>query len=271
VWPVPGATDGHLEGDTTACAGAATSRPLHGSRVQAAHIHPAPCEHLVVRFDAAAVRHAYEAIVDGYAERFGDDVERSAFDRSVLDDAVELLAPSALVLDLGCGPGQVASYLSGRGCRALGVDLTPAMLYVARRLHPQMPLIGGDALRLPARDGVFDGIVAWFSLHNLPRSLLDQALREVRRVLRREGIFVMVTHGGEGEESVEQERHATTEHVLITYYDLDTLRSTLARHELSVVDVRSRPPLEHEHAVTKLFVTATAGARRGSIRRGPLA
>jgi ubiquinone/menaquinone biosynthesis C-methylase UbiE len=209
-------------------------------------------------FDADAVRHAYEAIVDGYAERFGDDLEHSAFDRSVLDDAVDLLPPSALVLDLGCGPGQVASYVSGRGCRSVGVDLTPAMLDIARRLHPQIPLINGDVLRLPVRDGAVDGALAWFSVHNLPRSLLGQAVAEVRRVLRRDGIFVMVTHAGEGEEAVEQDRHGTTEHVLITYYDSDRLQSALGRHQLRVVDVRSRPPLQHEHAVTKLFITAAA-------------
>jgi ubiquinone/menaquinone biosynthesis C-methylase UbiE len=209
-------------------------------------------------FDPAAVRHAYEAIADGYAEKFGDDLEGSLMDRSVLDDAVGVLSRSALVLDLGCGPGQVASYVSKRGRRTVGIDITPAMLIVARGLDPTVPLIEGDVLRLPVRDGALDGAVAWFSLHNLPRSLLGQALVEVRRVLRRGGIFVMVTHAGKGDESVEHEWRGTAEHVLITYYDSNELRSVLGRHQFQVIDVRSRPPLKHEHAVTKLFITATA-------------
>lgn len=60
-------------------------------------------------FDAGAARHAYETIADGYAGRFGHDLERNEFDRSVLDDALDLIQPSAAYLDLGCGPGQVAS------------------------------------------------------------------------------------------------------------------------------------------------------------------
>ena len=77
-------------------------------------------------FDASAVRHVDENMADGYVGRFGDDLEQSLVDGSVLQDGVDILQPSALVLDLGCGPGQVASYFVARGCRAVGVDLTPS-------------------------------------------------------------------------------------------------------------------------------------------------
>jgi SAM-dependent methyltransferase len=209
-------------------------------------------------FDADAVRHAYAELADGYAGRFGDDLEHNNFDGGVLDRAVGLLERSALVVDLGCGPGQVASYLSKRGFQAVGVDLTSEMLGVARQLVPRRSLVNGDVLRLPLRDGGGDGVIAWFSLHNLPRSLLGQALDEVRRVLRRGGVFVMVTHGGTGEEFVEHVWHGTTEQVVITYYESDELRSTFTRHGLTVLDVQSRAPLDHEHQVTKLFMTARA-------------
>lgn len=209
-------------------------------------------------FDAGAVLHAYEGLADGYAVRFGNDLEHNAFDIAVLDDAIDLLGASSLVLDVGCGPAQVASYAEGRGCRAVGVDLTPAMLDVARQRNSHLPLINADVLRLPVRDRGVDGAIAWFSLHNLPRSLLGQALGEIRRVLRHEGVFVLVTHAGTGEESVDQNWHGTTERLVITYYEPDQLRSALGIHHLKAVDIRSREPLEHEHAVTKLFITAIA-------------
>jgi ubiquinone/menaquinone biosynthesis C-methylase UbiE len=208
-------------------------------------------------FDASAVRHVYENMADGYVGRFGDDLEQSLVDGTVLQDAVDMLQPSALVLDLGCGPGQVASFAVKRGCRAVGIDLTPEMLGVARQLDPQLALINATLLRLPVRDGGADGAIAWFALHHLPRSLLGAALGQVRRVLRPGGVFVMATHGGDGEQSVAHNWRGKTEHVLITYYSVDQLRSELGSQKLKVVDVRSRPPMEHEHAVNKLFVTAT--------------
>ncbi len=209
-------------------------------------------------FDAGAVQHAYEDLADGYARRFGEDLEHRAFDRAVLDAAVDLLGAASIVLDLGCGPAQAAAYVMTRGCLAVGMDLTHVMLDIARARNSRLPLINGDVLRLPVRDGAIDAAIAWFSLHNLPRSLLVQALAEVRRVLRREGVFVMVTHAGTGEEIVEQNWHGRAEQVVITYYEVDELRSALGSYQLKSIDVRSRAPLEHEHQVTKLFVTAIA-------------
>jgi hypothetical protein len=69
---------------------------------------------------------------------------------------------------------------------------------------------------------------------------------------------VMVTHGGTQEEFVEHAWHGTREQVVITYYESNELRSAFGRNGLTVVDMRSRAPLDHEHAVTKLFVTARA-------------
>lgn len=209
-------------------------------------------------FDPRAVQHAYEILADSYAARFGDDLDASAFDRAVLDAALELLGPSARALDLGCGPGQVASYVMERSVDAVGVDLTQAMLDVARRRSSRVPLVNGDLLQLPVRTGGVDGAIAWYSFHHLPRTLLEPAASEVRRTLRREGVFVVATHAGIGQKVVEHDWHGAAEDVIITYYEAHDLRTVLARHHFEVVDVRSRGPLEHEHAVTKLFITAIA-------------
>jgi 2-polyprenyl-3-methyl-5-hydroxy-6-metoxy-1,4-benzoquinol methylase len=94
-----------------------------------------------VSFDATPVRHVYEAIADEYAERFGDDLDENELDRSVIAAAIERLAADAVVLDVGCGPGQLAAHLAGRGRRALGLDLVPAMLQLARKRTPGLPLV----------------------------------------------------------------------------------------------------------------------------------
>lgn len=79
-----------------------------------------------------------------------------------------------------------------------------------------------------------------------------------RRTRRRAGVFPAATHAGIGQEVVEHDWHGAAEGVLVTYYGADELRAVLARHHFEVVDVRSHRPLEREHAVTKLFITAIA-------------
>jgi len=179
-------------------------------------------------FNTRSVRHAYEVMADDYAKKFVDELATSKFDRSVIDDAFAGRSSSAVVMDLGCGPGQVASYLADSGTRMVGLDLTPAMLAIAHHAHTALLLVGGDVLSLPLRSDSFDGIVAWYSLHNLPRAALPSALSELRRVLRRNGLLLLATRGGIGEEVVEHQWMGCVEQVVITYYQPAELTSVLA-------------------------------------------
>jgi ubiquinone/menaquinone biosynthesis C-methylase UbiE len=77
-----------------------------------------------------------------------------------------------------------------------GVDLSPAMLDVARKraadLHRDVELREGDAHHLAFDDESFETVVCTFSLCNIPDP--QQALGEMRRVLRPGGRLVLVDH-----------------------------------------------------------------------------
>ena len=209
-------------------------------------------------FDSRSVRHAYEVKADEYEKKFADQLTTNKFDRSVIDDAFARHTSNAVVMDLGCGPGQVASYLADSGTRMVGLDLTPAMLAIARHAHPALPLVGGDVYALPLRSDVFDGIVAWYSLHNLQRTTLPLALSELRRVLHPNGTLLIATHGGIGEEVVEHLWMGCAERVVITYYQSEELSRVLAENGFYVEAIRQRAPLEYERQATKLYVFAVA-------------
>lgn len=209
-------------------------------------------------FDVRSVRHAYETIADTYEQSFADDLEKSSFDRRVLDDAFASVPTGSLVLDVGCGPAQVAGRLRKAGFLPIGFDLTWGMLAIARRRHPGVPLVCGDFLNLPLGADSIGGAVAWFALHNLPRELLPPALNGIRRVLRLGSPFVIATHAGRGEEFVEHEWEGSSEAVVLTYYEVDELETMLDGAQLQLREVRQRAPLAHEHPVTKLFLSSVA-------------
>lgn len=103
----------------------------------------------------------------------------------------EQLQPRRRALDLACGTGDVALSLADSH-EVIGLDLTPAMLALARRradaARTPIPWTAGDMTSLPFRDATFDIVTTSYGLRNVPA--LDLALNEIRRVLRPGGLLV---------------------------------------------------------------------------------
>ncbi|HEX5223564.1 MAG TPA: methyltransferase domain-containing protein [Solirubrobacteraceae bacterium] len=90
------------------------------------------------------------------------------------------------LLDVATGTGNVAMLAAGAGASVTGLDLTPALLEVARRraaeAGAQIELIEGDAEQLPFPDGSFDRVTSCFGVMFAPRQ--EVAARELVRVAR---------------------------------------------------------------------------------------
>jgi demethylmenaquinone methyltransferase/2-methoxy-6-polyprenyl-1,4-benzoquinol methylase len=92
--------------------------------------------------------------------------------------------PGDTVLDVATGTGAVARELIRRkGCRVVGVDVTPEMLAEARRrLGPEVELVEARAERLPFPDASFDGLTFTYLLRYVDDPA--ETLRELARVVR---------------------------------------------------------------------------------------
>jgi SAM-dependent methyltransferase len=104
---------------------------------------------------------------------------------------VAALRPGEDVLDLACGTGVAARRAAQRTGKAVGVDIDPAMIEVARRHDtPRQPVEWrcGDACRLGLDDGTFDACLCVQGLQHF--SDRERALAEIRRVLKPTGRFV---------------------------------------------------------------------------------
>jgi demethylmenaquinone methyltransferase / 2-methoxy-6-polyprenyl-1,4-benzoquinol methylase len=94
------------------------------------------------------------------------------------------LSGSARVLDVACGTGDSALTLfENTGARVVGTDFCRPMLEIAaNKTGQRVPLIEGDALALPFRDGSFEAVTIAFGLRNL--ASVEGGLAELRRVLK---------------------------------------------------------------------------------------
>jgi SAM-dependent methyltransferase len=135
---------------------------------------------------------AFEAA--GWAER-ADGYHR--FFGSLTTQVIEPLLDAAAVgagkrvLDVATGPGYCAAAATARGADTVGVDVAGEMLTLARRLHPGIEFVQGDAEHLPFDDGSFDAVVGNFVILHLGRP--EQGAAELVRVLEPGGRLALST------------------------------------------------------------------------------
>ena len=149
---------------------------------------------------ADEVRAAYDAIAEDYAAVYPATEPEAAVDLAMVDHFVGLLEEHGgmRVLDAGCGTGRMARYLTDRGCVVTGVDLSPGMLAMARRDHPDLVVREASITDLPFEGDTFDGVLLWYSLIHLTSDELPVALSEARRVVAPGGLVLVAFQVGDG-------------------------------------------------------------------------
>jgi len=105
------------------------------------------------------------------------------------------LSPDGMILDLCTGTGDLALEIQKLG-PVTGCDFCRSMLEIADRktgkrslAHP-VNLVEGDGLKLPFSSGSFSAVTLAFGFRNMED--YDQALREIRRVIKSSGILLIL-------------------------------------------------------------------------------
>lgn len=101
--------------------------------------------------------------------------------------------PGEVALDLASGTGDVARLVAGRGAHAIGLDVTPRMIEIARDKPPPpgappVRWLVGDMCALPLPAAAVSLVTASYGLRNVPD--LDRAIDEIVRVLTPGGRFL---------------------------------------------------------------------------------
>lgn len=141
---------------------------------------------------------SYDSIAARYAEEISGEMAHKPVDRAWLRCLAEL-GGDGIVADVGCGPGHVTAFLAELGIQAVGVDLSPEMVVVARKHHPDLSFEVGSLLALPVDDGAWSGAVCAYSIIHLEEHERPAAFRELFRAIRAGGWLLLSFHiSGEG-------------------------------------------------------------------------
>ncbi|UUZ58756.1 class I SAM-dependent methyltransferase [Nocardioides sp. B-3] len=137
----------------------------------------------------------YDTVAADYAAHFPTTEPEDPLDLAMIDHFVARLGPAPSVLDAGCGTGRISRYLADRGCRVTGLDLSPGMVAVARRDHPDPAFAVGSIVDLPYGDASVDAALYWYSVIHSPDALLPRILTEAARVVRPGGHVLLAFPG----------------------------------------------------------------------------
>ena len=113
---------------------------------------------------------------------------------------MELLAPGARVLDLGCGKGIDLACLVQAGFQGVGVDSSPVMVQEARAIHMRsgVEILEKNFLFLSLEDASYDGVWANLSFPYLAPEELQRLLAICFKGVKVGGILGAVLYEGAG-------------------------------------------------------------------------
>ncbi|MDI6103713.1 class I SAM-dependent methyltransferase [Actinoplanes sp. NEAU-A12] len=204
--------------------------------------------------DFSGVRLAYDTVAEEYASRFPDARAEAPLDRAMVDAFAAAVVDGGghpRVLDAGCGAGRMSRYLTERGCRVDGVDLSPGMIAMARRDHPDLPFAVASLTDLPFPDDTFAGVMLWYSIIHTPPAGQARIFAEAARVLQPGGHLLVGFQSGHGPRDVGELYKALG-------FDVE-----LERHNYTADEVAARAGAVGLHEVCRMVRQKRAGERDG--------
>jgi SAM-dependent methyltransferase len=120
--------------------------------------------------------------IDGFTN--GADPE---YEEQIIPLALEELAGRQVILDVGCGDGQISRALAAQGSHVVGIDPTQRHVDVATERGGGPTYLLGSASELPVPDSSQDAVVACLVFEHIDD--MDSAVSEVARVLKTGGQF----------------------------------------------------------------------------------
>lgn len=212
------------------------------------------------------LRASYDRMAEPYADQYFHELEHKPLDRELLDRFAERVQSLGPVCDLGCGPGQIGRYLHGRGVDVFGVDLSPGMVELARKLNPDMEFRTGNMLSLSIPEGSLGGIAAFYSIIHVPREKVTLALGELKRVLRPGGVLLLSFHVGQEVLHLD-EWEGKKVSVDFTFFSRSEMEGYLESVGLEVEDTIERLPYKDvEFQSRRAYVFATNLSRNAPLK-----
>ena len=121
-----------------------------------------------------------------YKTKFGKKVDEA--EKKIINSLIENITPGN-ILDIGCGTGHWSVFLSEKGFGVTGIDISDAMLDLAKNKYPGMNFLKGNSQNLPFNNNSFDAVLSVTMLEFVDN--IEKAVDEMYRVLKNSGYIIV--------------------------------------------------------------------------------
>jgi len=203
----------------------------------------------------AKVLAAYDAAAAAYSDALLDELIEKPFDIWLLERIAAMA--DGPIMDLGCGPGQIAAFLADTGAEVHGLDASPAMVEQARTNFADLDFAVGRFHQLlrPRDAAAWGAIVAWYAFVHLAPSELAPTVRTVGATLRPGGVFALAVHVG-GRIVHAESLFGVPVDLDFVKHDQEQVLAAVAAAGLEVAEWYVRSPVPTEAQTERLYIVA---------------
>jgi ubiquinone/menaquinone biosynthesis C-methylase UbiE len=203
-----------------------------------------------------SIRQAYNKASGAYASAFYHELYSKHLDVKLLDLFCERVNPNKPVCEVGCGPGEISTYLKYKGLNLLAIDISEDMIALAGKLNPHINFRVGNVFSLEFPDNYFSGLLAPFLFVNYEIEEIKPAFREIRRVLEPNGLFYLSFH--QGDDRIHIDDFLTDKNPLdFIYLNVDEIEALLIECGFEIIEWIIRSPYKSgEHANKRAYFFA---------------
>ena len=168
-----------------------------------------------------------------------------------IDDYKNYFENSGKCLELGCGVGQYSKRLMEYGYEVTSTDISEIAIEKVKKFNNDTKIVDMSE-KLPFEDESYDIVFASLSIHYFDDKTTKELMSEIKRVLKKDGLFIGSVNGKEGLNAIKdtaiklEENFYLNKNKYIRLFDENELRKYLNIFDIQLIEKREIVRFEHK-------------------------
>ncbi len=187
----------------------------------------------------------------GNDEYWKEHINKALEDDIWIDEYKEYFNKPGQCLDLGCGIGQYSRRLMEYGYNVVSADISNIALNKVKEFNSNV--VNVDMRKeLPFENDKFDIVFANLSIHYFSDEETKYLINEIRRILKKEGLFIGSVNGIQGYEKIKDTAEVLDHHYYlnkgkyIRLFDIQDIEKYMSDFDIIKIEEKETVRFEHK-------------------------